>query len=680
LDAEARAVLRHAVGDATSADIVLAIPNQLPEESQDALLTRLPPGTRLVWRSVAAAMMWAEANSRRVNAATQLIVLDASLHGVEKSVFEFRQQEAHAHVFQIPVRRLNRLNTVNTGCLLADSPAPFLSLQIEMNRLEQHLDEIVGDIDGDGELIICGPLADSMSTLLRRRLPRFHWPSANVDAVARGAALFASRLASGSPTYLDVLPSLELFTLTEEHEPSWLQLIPIDCEVEGGQGRNQHMERRIFIEKGTARLASWLQRSGESVFRKLTTELPVQAAQNAWVDLHVTARSAGGFASVRMVPSRREFDIFGIRGDLLLNWQSMKRLPHGPAERWPPNMVKFGWPACGKLYAHRRFFEEFLAAASDVESILELRDIRQRLPRIVLLKERVRQTIAPHLAGIRGEGGDTAPVNLLVCFSTDASCEFLEATYSGQSRVTTPLPTKQREARAAARLLWQRLKEIGENPKAAKAEINALVYVLGRMGGLTPDAFSTFISDNFHPTSKSTLLFAAGRVLQTPEHGQHLFATLKAKADLCQTLNNNWLRMLVYVLYQRPDILREVPREHCEATARLCLERFKREVDNANVRILFMNSLRALALLLRARRHSHARDFLVQSSCPEDEAHLARRIRSALLEAGRLRLRAAPRMLLDRTKEWLNQSASTDEMPPIAPPDEECEPEGSEDD
>jgi len=61
LDAEAQAVLRRAIGDGNNASVVLAIPNQLPEESQDALLTRLPAGTRLVWSSVATAMAWGRA-------------------------------------------------------------------------------------------------------------------------------------------------------------------------------------------------------------------------------------------------------------------------------------------------------------------------------------------------------------------------------------------------------------------------------------------------------------------------------------------------------------------------------------------------------------------------------------------------------------------------------------------
>jgi hypothetical protein len=168
-------------------------------------------------------------------------------------------------------------------------------------------------------------------------------------------------------------------------------------------------------------------------------------------------------------------------------------------------------------------------------------------------------------------------------------------------------------------------------------------------------------------------LFAAGRVLQTTDHGRRVFAAIKDKADFAQVLNNNWLRMLVYILYQRPDILREVPRDHLVASATLCLDVFELQLRNGNFRILFMNALRALALLLRARRHAQARDFLCPDKCPQDEVDLWKRLGRSLRQAKLMRLRPAPRTLIERVTEWLEFTASTDEMPPIAPPDEEDE-------
>jgi hypothetical protein len=676
LTSEARSVLKQAHCDATTANVVLSIPNQLPEESQESLLGRLPSGARLVWRSVAAAMSWADLNVGHKSDSKHLAVLDAGLYGLEISVFEFRQQEMNGRMFRVPVRRLNYLRFANTDTLLADAPAPFSRLHPDLGGLETHLGEFSNVVGGDAEWLLCGPLAEPLLPLMQQRFPSFSWSAPDSKAVARGSCLFAWRLARGWPTYLDVLPSLELFTLTEEHEPNWLPLIPKDCEVSGGGGFQQVLTRRIFIEKDTTRLASWLQRSGETEFRKLSTDLPVQAAQNAWVDLNISARSAGGFARVRISPSPEHFDVFGAGQSVMLNWQSMERVARQPEEKWPKGMVKFGWPACGKLYAYRPIFDDFLyTAGQNLTQALEHRTHNYRMDALGILKSRAAKTIAPHIAGVTATGGDAAPVNLLVCFSTDEPCEFMEAGYAGQLQMLKPLPSKDVQPRKIARLLWQRLKALNGDARAVSSEINAVIYILGRMGGYAPDAFQNQLAGEIHPVTNAVCLFAAGRVLRTPDHGRRLFTTIKEKADFGQVLNNNWLRMLVYVLYQRPDVLREVPREHVVAAVSLCLDVFEQQVQHGRVRILFMNSLRALALLLRARRHSQARDFLSPENCQQDEARLARRFSRVLRQANSMRLRPGAHTLVGRVTEWLDFVALTDEMPPIAPPDDEEEAE-----
>jgi hypothetical protein len=675
LTAEAASVLKQAPGETTAAQVVLAIPNQLPEESQESLLGRLPAGARLVWRSVAAAMSWAEMNASRVIVSKRLAVLDAGLHGIEISVFEFRRQEAGGQIFHVPVRRINGLRHIKTDALLADSPAPFSRLHPELSRLEQYLSEISNAVTGSADLLTCGPMAEPLLVLLRHRFPQIAWPAADASTVARGSSLFAWRLAQGWPTYLDVLPSLELFTLTEEREPKWLPLIPADCEVSGGHDFQQNYARRIFIEKDTTRLATWLQRSCESEFRKLSTDLPAQAARNAWVDLTVSARSAGGFARVRVTPSPDQFDVFGSGRSVLLNWQSMERIPRGPQEKWPIKL-NYGWPACGKLYAHRPIFEDFLhTAEQELTQALEHRTINQRMASLAIMKQRAAKAVAPHLAGVTGAGGDAAPVNLLVCFSTESPCEFMDAGYGGRSQISKPLSSKDEKARKIARLLWQRLNVLNADPRAIRSEIEALIYVLGRMGGYAPEVFQNNLVSAIHPITNPVRLFAAGRVIHTPEHGRRLFAVVNEKADFGQSLNNNWLRMLVYVLYQGPDVLREVPREHVVAAAGLCLDVFEQKVQQGNVRLLFMNSLRALALLLRVRRHAQARDFLCADRCPTDEAPIAERFARILRRASSMRLRPGPQTLVERVTEWLDFIASTDEMPPIAPPEEDDEEE-----
>ena len=672
ITAEAESVLLQAGGDKHAVDVVLAIPNQLPEESQEALLSRLPVGTRLVWRAVAAAMAWSQSKNDRLNTDDQLVVLDAGLDGIEVSIFSFRVQKVKGKTFYLPVRQLNLLRTFKTGSMLVDSPAPFISLQTDNRRFEAQLAAILEFIGQRMSLLVCGPLGGLLTELLKRKQLQLNCPPPDGNIIASGAALFAWRLGQGLPTYLDILPSLELFTLTEEHEPKWLVLIPSNTEVAGGDEFAYVHSRRIFIEQGTTRLASWLQRSGENDFRKLTTDLPVQAACDAWVDLRVSAKSAGGFARVFMAAPQGEFEVFGAARTVSLNWLSMERKTREPKDKWPADIVKFGWPSCGKLYSYRQFFHEYLDATSDLDSIFSLHESRQRIHKLVAIKEAVRKTVVPRLAGVTGAGGDAAPVNQLVCFGTEVPCEFSEITLTGQSVTTNPFDAQHERALKVGRQLWRRLQELLENPRANTQEVNAAIYILGRMAGYAPERFQDLMTENLLSGTNSVRLFALGRVLKRPDHGKRLFAVLDFYATAKRPLNNNWIRMLVYVLYQRPEVMREVPREHLYAAALLCVEVFEAKVEQRNVRILFMNSLRAMALLLRARRYSQNRDFLCTETCPEEESResrLAKRFRRALEQTVTLHLNKTAELLVTRVSKWLVYAASTDEMPPIAPPD-----------
>ena len=678
---EASTILKQLHVDPSATHVVLSIPNELPEESQESLLSRLPTGARLVWRSIAAAMSWAEANANDLRASNTLVVLDAGLHGVEISVFEFRQQTKAGKSFYVPVRRLSRLLSVKTDTLIADFEAPFHGVHPDLTPLETHLGAISNAIGKPVNFLICGPLAAATIEFLQRRLPGIDWPKPDLSAIARGSCLFAWRLAQDWPTYLDVLSSLELFTLTEQLEPKWLSLIPTDCEVEGGRDFHQLIPKRIFIEKGTSCLASWLQRSGDSDFRKLSTDLPARAEHNAWVDLNISSRSAGGFARVRIEPSAGQFEVFGSGQHLMLNWHSMERISRKPTEQWPPKMVKFGWPRCGILYAHRPLLDDFLNACDQfLEYALDHRNPEQRMANLAELKARVARSILPHQAGliktgIVEAGGDTAPVNLLLCFSTKAPCEFMEATYLGQPQILNPSTSKESQIRKTAKLLWSRLKFLQQDRNAILQEKNTIIYILGRMAGYAPDGFQSFLANEMHPVSNANYLFAAGRVLNSSAHGRRIFQAIQEKSEYWQSLNNNWLRMLVYVLYQRPEILKDVPREHIVSTSKLCVDVFDQQVRRQNVRVIFMNSLRALALLLRARRHVQARELLVVDKNSPEENLLASKIRDALQTANGLSLRSEARTLVGLVGDWLESSASTDVMPPIAPPDEESEDE-----
>jgi hypothetical protein len=185
------------------------------------------------------------------------------------------------------------------------------------------------------------------------------------------------------------------------------------------------------------------------------------------------------------------------------------------------------------------------------------------------------------------------------------------------------------------------------------------------LGGHAPKPFQDWLAAQIVPTAKEPILFAAGRVLTTAEHGRKVFNCLKTKGDFGQELKLPWLRMLVYLLYQRETFLANVSRDDTLTTTRLALNVFATQVKAGKKLTLFKNSLRTLALLLRFRRNRDCFDFLTARAHSSEERDLATDLNRTLEQALQLRLNDANRDLVSRTQKWLLADADSGEFPPV---------------
>ena len=665
IEFERRALVTPHVAPNVETSIVLAVPNHLPEESQQALLNSLPPGSRLVWRAVAAAMQYLDRLSDQGLGHEHLTVIDVGPSSIERSRFSIRRVAAGKKIFFAPIRRPGALAhwPVAPGFFeTAFSPDGFT---FDFRRLKTIALTVLGEPGDDADVVLCGPGATAFAAAANASASPRNIRTLPHSVIAEGAALFGRRLTRQLPTYFDQLPSLELFTLTQTREPRWLSLIPPDHEIQGGRVFEVSLPRTAFIREGTARVPFWLQRSGESGFRKLTTDLPSVAASDTWTDFAVSAASADGFASVRMKPSSGEPDIFGQNQSVQLNWLSMERVERKPGQKWPIK-IEHGWPACGKLYSYKAIFSEFLDVSQNLENDLASGGTRSA-NRLANMKAAVKKTTAPHFIGITAAADDGAPISQLLAFGTECPAVFVAALPSGTTKLTSAESWAHDRGQEIAGTLWKHLKRIGRRADEEKQ----LVYILGRMGGYAPEAFTDLIARSLTATSKAPLLFPAGRVLRTPGHGNSLFRTIARRGAEQGRLNNSWLRALVYATYQQEEILSAVPREHLFAAFDMCVDELQRLVADRNARIGFINCLRTLALLLRARRYAATRDFLCIDSCPPAEKELVAITKRILREATSLPLSEQKESLLKRLREWIDFSSDTDEMPPITADDDE---------
>lgn len=665
IEYERRALVTPHISTNVETSIVLAVPNHLPEESQQALLNSLPPGSRLVWRAIAAAMKYLDRKPDQGTQHEQLTVIDVGPSSIERSRFSIRRITAGKQVFFAPVRRAGDLKhwLISPGFFeTAFSPNGFA---FDPRRLKTIALTVLGEPGEDADILLCGPGATAFAAAATAAAGLRNVRTQPHSVIAEGASLFGLRLSRQLPTYFDQLPSLELFTLTQTREPRWLNLIPPDHEIPGGISFSVSFPRTAFISKGTARVPFWLQRSGETGFRKLTTDLPSVAASDTWTDFAVSAASAGGFASVRMMPSSGEPAIFGQNQSVQLNWLSMERVNREPGQKWPIK-IEHGWPACGKLYAHKAVFSEFLDASENLASDLAARGTRL-VNRLTKMKAAVRKTTAPRFIGITVAADDGAPISQLLTFGTECPAVFVSALPSGKAKLTAVESWAHDRSQEIAETLWEQLKRT----RSRGDEENHLIYILGRMGGYAIDAFADLIADQLTASSNSTLLFPAGRVLRTPGHGLSLFRAIARRGAEKSRLNNSWLRALVYSIYQQEEILSAVPRKDLLTAFDMGVNELHILIVNRNARIGFTNCLRTLALLLRARRFAATRDFLCIDSCPPAEKELVAITKRLLREATYLSLSEQKKSLLNRLRDWIDFSSDTDEMPPITADEEE---------
>jgi hypothetical protein len=171
-----------------------------------------------------------------------------------------------------------------------------------------------------------------------------------------------------------------------------------------------------------------------------------------------------------------------------------------------------------------------------------------------------------------------------------------------------------------------------------------------------------------------------GRVFHSSQQANVFFETVRLKAEMGHSLKAPWLRVLDYLLFQRSNILESTAREDLEVSMKLSLGSLQSELEAEKFKVKFGLSVRAIARLLRARRH-HS-EFTSLNSESDTERSLAKKIETALdncLEKlprgtdskGLRRDRRA--RLCELTKNWLLTTAQTGVLGP--PDDDESEDE-----
>jgi len=366
-----------------SAKTVIAIDNYLPESRQEALISSLSGAgitdIELLWRPVALALSFLDDISQeRFQDGDLLLVVDLECRIPEATVLELREYKGAL----IPLRRepkdegrlgLNRdiyairrqialdiaegdsniANQLCAGAFACEFIAftenhPYGEVWYRRNGeyLRLRLDGPVAS-GGITRYVNRDWIYDLMRTISGKhdfgRLSAVLWHGwpfriayrqhshkefvLAADAVCHGASLYAARLTTGLPTYLDTLPGLYILSEVQELGTYAFFHLVKPSVIEGGRvWRRQEPLTRFAVRQGIDNFTAVLRRSDERKCRHLVTSLPQKPSEDTPALIRAEMRPAHGRAQITIEGAEGHEGIFGEVRRVKLDWKSMTEI------------------------------------------------------------------------------------------------------------------------------------------------------------------------------------------------------------------------------------------------------------------------------------------------------------------------------------------------------------------
>ncbi len=684
--------------DASVNRLIVSIPDWLDDLGQQQLLdgvvqeTSLAPNcVRLLWRPVSIALAWLEGLSAEAEPPHGLTVVYAGFGGLEVSTLGVRSEIVTRRRVLCPVRSgspsLPPLGSYVNGLIECGREALPVAQQLASDqtlasrimrgkvhfvrgeksgeegelepdfdsgehhfrrlahlaarswkRLEASASELARGLGRDGrtQVLLFGPVATIVEATLRRI--GVSVKVVDEDFAARGGIVFADRLRKGLPTYYDRLPSLSLFVLMN-HERHWEDLIPEGTEVDGDRPFKKVFRRLVKVVKdqGHQSLDSYLRREGDPQLRFLKTSLEEVGPGDEECDLVVEARSAGGVARIRAIPTTKK-ELFGKSGELLLDWGGMEKV--APiADGWPPVTVRFGWPRCGEIYSARTLFENLLAMLEEANEMLAGHQWSRALATLeAALQAGGAAKSSRPLLDADPEVQQMSPIGALRPVGTSSPALYLDpARKGGPWKIPDSLHERMK---AAARSLsgYHDVLRSGEGPSRAELarRLESAAYkVLSWLGSYMPAEIAGVLQEEVESSPNNENLTAYGRCMRDADSAAYLTSALVTRklqldprylrqpASVAQAVRQgkgttNFLSCFVYLAFQHPDILQRCDREQVCVLAWHASSVVADQVADEKFARKFVVALRSVALSLRYRRF-----------CPGDDPFL--RLKHAII-------------------------------------------------
>lgn len=384
----------------TSGKTAIAVDNSFSEDQQGQLLSISSRGylsnVDLIWRPVAITLDFLDRNpDSNLSEGTKLLIVDAESSLPEATILELRSVNGHL----IPLRKFFRdedalsfpLSTIKASRKLAlkltdlyEEKANFLqggefladfayfrngdqisdtwikkNHRFEPFKFNKTLAELLEEKNPYGELVAeCRQRAEECDSdiILWHGWPMRYREDLNrktdyvmsADSVALGAKRYAERVEAGLPSYLELLPELEIYS--KNHKTNHLEFFTIIEEREYPGGRKISIDpiNDFDIQKGIKSLPVILRRSDWGNVRKVEFDDLPEIEENAPITITGQLFPGQGHLRLRMSSRDGRENLFGEKRYIDINWDTMVDVddPEEPREKLTPDV----YPILGRVF------------------------------------------------------------------------------------------------------------------------------------------------------------------------------------------------------------------------------------------------------------------------------------------------------------------------------------------
>jgi len=377
----------------------IAVDNSFSEDQQDQLLSLSSRGylsnVDLIWRPVAITLDFLDSNPHSgVSEGTRLLIVDAESSKPEATILELRSIDGYL----VPLRKFFKKEDA-------------LSFTLSTTKASQELARTLTDLDAETAKNIQGgeflgdfarfrngdPINDTwvkknhrfesfefsktlaefldekndyvkLVTECRQRAEEcdadiilWHgWPMRcrkdldlvtdyvmPADSVVHGAKLYAERVEAGLPSYLELLPELDIYSTNHKtNRPEFFTIIE-EREYPGGCTIEIDPINSFDIEKGIESLPIVLRRGDWESSRKVEFDDLPEIEENAPITITGLLVPGQGHLQLRMFSRDGRENLFGDKCHIDINWDTMEDfdIPEPPKECAPD-----AYPVLGRVF------------------------------------------------------------------------------------------------------------------------------------------------------------------------------------------------------------------------------------------------------------------------------------------------------------------------------------------